>query len=188
MLDLINSYRGYRHIKNLPTRGQRTWTNANTVFRENNFLKKYKLKVAKKVYGLIPLNQINVSYLAEQMNFLWKTQWEAEWRKAKKKRVETLKYKKGLYKIDLKSMSEGNFNERKKKKKDKIQNAFTLGFDPGFTKILLRASLKNKMIDYKKHGKLHLIFGDQKMIKKKVLKKKPQKPKLLKKKKKSAWE
>lgn len=188
LLDLINSYRGYRHIKGLPTRGQRTWTNANTVHYNNNFLKKFKLKVAKKVYGLVPINNINISYLAEQMNALWKNQWENEWKKAKKKRLDTLKYKKGLYRIDLKSMAEGNFNERKKKKKDKSQNSFTLGFDPGFTKILLKASLKNTVIDYKKHGKLHLVFSEKRSIKKKIVKKKGVKPKLFKKKKKSAWD
>ena len=34
-LDLIVSYRGWRHSKGLPVRGQRTWTNAWTVYKNN---------------------------------------------------------------------------------------------------------------------------------------------------------
>ena len=84
-LDIINSYRGWRHSRGLPVRGQRTWTNAWTSYRSNLILREYKIVLAKRIYGNISSNELNVAYLAEQINMLWKLQWEQEWREAKKK-------------------------------------------------------------------------------------------------------
>lgn len=36
----LKIYRFYRHIRGLPSRGQRTWSNANTPFRQNTEIKK----------------------------------------------------------------------------------------------------------------------------------------------------
>lgn len=179
-LDVISSYRGWRHSKGLPVRGQRTWTNAWTSYKNNLVLREYKILLVKRLYGNLPTNELNTTYLAEQINLLWKLQWEQEWREAKKRRLATLKKSAGLAKVDLYSMSKGIIDARstktdsKKQKTSFKKNYFTLGFDPGFTKALLKSSLLNS----KKQGstgKTVAIFGNQetksKIIKKKVKKK-----------------
>lgn len=83
----------------------------------------------------------------------------------KKKRMQLVKKRKGLVKIDLTSMARGQINVPKgaqgsSKKKSKVaKNAFNLGFDPGFTKMLLKAPLQAQN-------------AKSKVIKKKVIKKK----------------
>lgn len=178
-LDVINSYRGWRHSRGLPVRGQRTWTNAWTSYRSNLVLREYKIVLAKKIYGNISTNELNVAYLAEQINMLWKLQWEQEWREAKKKRLVYLKKDVNLYKVDLYSMSRGiveGYTKRgdksKKQKQATRKNYFSLGFDSGFTKTLLKTSSASS----KKSGmqqKINIITdsGDIKS-KKKALKKK----------------
>jgi len=88
-LDLISSYRGWRHSKGLPVRGQRTWTNAWSAYKSNLILREYRVEVSKRIYGSIQLNHLSIAYLAEQINSLWKFQWEREWKIAKKKKVYT---------------------------------------------------------------------------------------------------
>ena len=176
-LDIISSYRGWRHSKGLPVRGQRTWSNAWNSYRTNLTLREYKISLVKRLYGNLPVNELNVAYLAEQVNLLWKLQWEQEWKEAKKKRVATLKKDAGITKIDLYSMSQGmvgNYSKKadksKKQKSGLKKNYFTLGFDPGFTKALL----KNKLMTSKKgSGKTVVMLnsGDSK-VKKKIVKKK----------------
>ena len=165
-LDLIISYRGWRHSKGLPVRGQRTWTNAWTVYRNNLILREYKIIVAKKLYGNIPLENLNVTYLAEQINLIWKLQWENEWREAKKKRLVSMKSNFKVTNVDLYSMSKGvvdTTGNKKNKKKVKNQfnkNLFTLGFDPGFTKALIKANyVSNLKKQKRKQNKINLIFN-----------------------------
>jgi hypothetical protein len=92
-LDLISSYRGWRHSKGLPVRGQRTWTNAWSVYKSNLVLREYRVEVSKRIYGSIQINYLSVAYLAEQINTLWKFQWEREWKIAKKKDLCNYKMK-----------------------------------------------------------------------------------------------
>ena len=165
-LDLIISYRGWRHSKGLPVRGQRTWTNAWTSYRNNLILREYKVIIAKKLYGNISLENLNVTYLAEQINLLWKLQWENEWREAKKKRLISMKSSFKVTGIDLYSMSKGivdTSGNKKNKKKTKNQfnkNLFTLGFEPGFTKALIKANYVNNLKKSKnKQNKVNLIFS-----------------------------
>lgn len=165
-LDLIISYRGWRHSKGLPVRGQRTWTNAWTVYRNNLILREYKIIIAKKLYGNIPLENLNVTYLAEQINLIWKLQWENEWREAKKKRLVSMKSNFKVTNVDLYSMSKGvvdTTGNKKNKKKVKNQfnkNLFTLGFDPGFTKALIKANyVSNLKKQKRKQNKINLIFN-----------------------------
>jgi len=84
-LDLISTYKGWRHSKGLPVRGQRTWTNAWSTYKSNTTLREYRLDISKKIYGLFSQNHLTVAYLAEQVNSLWRLQWEREWKTAKKK-------------------------------------------------------------------------------------------------------
>lgn len=137
-LDFISSYRGYRHSFGLPVKGQRTWSNANSVFKSNVLLRNYKLNTFKKSLFNIPLNDINNAFYLEQLNFLWKTQWELEWLFAKKKRLIEFKKSRGFIKFDINTLSKINPNVKDKKK----QNLFSIGFDLGFTKIMLKTNLK----------------------------------------------
>ena len=84
------------------------------------------------------------SYLAEQINLLWKVQWESEWREARKKhkKKDNLKtYQKisvdlqSMSKYDVSGFTKKSSNLKKKMYKQK-KNQFTLGFDVGFTKQL----------------------------------------------------
>ena len=70
MLDLINSYRGLRHAFGLPVRGQRTWTNAWSCYRSNLILRQFKIKLSKRLYTSITISELNIAYLAEQINSL----------------------------------------------------------------------------------------------------------------------
>lgn len=178
-LDIIASYRGWRHAKGLPVRGQRTWTNAWNTYRTNLILREHKVFLAKNLYGNIPVNELNVAYLAEQVNLLWKLQWEHEWREAKKKRLLTLKKDSSLFKVDLYSMSRGlvsgftKSGEKAKKQKQVVKkNYFSLGFDPGFTKALLKDSfLKSKKNNLRSRVSIVTDSGEARN-KKKNLKKK----------------
>ena len=78
MLDFINSYRGLRHSFGLPTRGQRTWTNAWSCYKSNLVLRQFKLKLSKRLYSSITISELNIAYLAEQINNLWRIQWDSE--------------------------------------------------------------------------------------------------------------
>ena len=124
-LDVINSYKGWRHSHGLPVRGQRTWTNANSSYKSNVTLRYFKINSAKRIYGSSSIHETTVAYFAEQINLLWKLQWEKEWLSAKKKRTQIFKKKTGSYKIDLYSMAKGqvssgdSLSSKKKNKKKK---------------------------------------------------------------------
>ena len=139
-LDFIGSYRGYRHSFGLPVNGQRTWTNAKTTFSSNSLLRNYKLNSFKKSLLGLPLSDINNAFYLEQLNFLWKSQWELEWFFAKKKRLVELKKSRGYIKFDVSALSKINPNVKDKKK----QSLFSIGFDPGFTKFILKNNVKLK--------------------------------------------
>jgi ribosomal protein S13 len=140
-LDFISSYRGYRHSFGLPVHGQRTWTNSNTVFKSNTLLRSYKLNNFKKSLMSLPINEVNNAFYLEQLNFLWRSQWELEWFFAKKKRLIDLKKSRGYIKFDVNTLAKINPNLKDKKK----QNLFSIGFDPGFTKFILKNNLKLKL-------------------------------------------
>jgi len=169
-LDLISSYRGWRHSKGLPVRGQRTWTNAWSVYKSNLILREYRVEVSKRIYGSIQLNHLSVAYLAEQINSLWKFQWEREWKIAKKKRFMQMQNENSVQKIDLLSMSKGFVGKygksaEKQKKKNK-QSYISLGFEPGFVKALLRVKyIKHQSLS--KKNKTMVIF-DKALEKKKL--------------------
>jgi hypothetical protein len=139
MLDLVNSYRGLRHAFGLPVRGQRTWTNAWSSYRSNTTLRQFKIKLSKRLYTSITINELNIAYLAEQINNLWKLQWDSEWKKAKRQRQVQTKKARGYYNVDLKTIASANVSVKDDKKAN-----YVIGFDPGFTKYVLKQSLKYK--------------------------------------------
>lgn len=155
VLELLGTYRGWRHSRGLPVRGQRTWSNGWSPFRSNLILRNFKLRIAKKIYGHSLINVYFVAYLAEEVNNMWKSQWHSEWLQAKMKRLKTKQSKNTKLKIDFLSMSKmevDGFSKKEKsnrKKNISKKNSFTLGFDPGFTKILLKKNMLDKIINYK---------------------------------------
>lgn len=167
-LDLIVSYRGWRHSRGLPVRGQRTWTNAWTTYRANLTLREHKIVIAKKLYGSLPLDSLSTAYLAEQTNLLWKLQWENEWKEARKRRLISMKSNVRSTTIDLNAMSKGIVNTvstKKSKKQKKVtfnKNLFTLGFDTGFVKALIKANYMDTNLKKKstKQTKVNLILGN----------------------------
>jgi len=175
MADVITIYRGWRHFKGLPVRGQRTWSNAWSAYKANWTLRNFKLNNAKKFYGNIPEKEINIAHIAEQVNMLWKDQWEVEWLSAKN---SILKFKghPNTMKIDLYSMANYQVmhplklkNLSKKQKSSFKKNYFSLGFDPGFTKPLLN-QLHNIDSDENSQSNLtgsSLILRDERLNKKK---------------------
>ena len=143
LLNLLGTYRGWRHSRGLPVRGQRTWSNAWSSYRSNLVLRSYKIHISKKMYGGNFSKDYFTAYLAEEVNNMWRLQWGFEWLEAKRKRLKTTKNVKNGAKIDLQAMAKlniGSFGKTSNATKQKKQkkNVFTLGFDPGFTKILLK--------------------------------------------------
>ena len=139
VLDFIGIYRGVRHAFGLPVRGQRTWSNAWSVYKSNLILRQFKIKLSKRFYTTITINELNIAYLAEQINNLWRIQWESEWKKAKRQRQIAVKKSKNHLNIDLSLIASANVNTKNKKK-----NSYVIGFDQGFTKYVLKQSIKNK--------------------------------------------
>lgn len=144
-LDLLSTYKGWRHLKGLPVRGQRTWTNSITSFNSNIVLKNYKISLLKKVMNTNNMININNYLLLEYTNLLWKLQWTNEWFELKKRRLHLLKKKsKNLkIKIDENSINLELLSLRlkflKKKSKSAVKNSYvSLGFEPGFSSITIK--------------------------------------------------
>jgi len=131
-LNLVCSYTGYRHFFGLPVRGQRTWSNSRTSFKNNLLLRNYKNIYINTYYG----KQANIDFSsilnAEDLNFLWKTQWNWEWLKFKKVVLNELK-KKPYKKLQISDLGIKKDNNDKLKKKVEF-----MGFEPGFSKIFFK--------------------------------------------------
>ena len=146
LLHLLGTYRGWRHSRGLPVRGQRTWSNSWSTYRSNLTLRTYKITISKKIYGTSFSNESFTAYLAEEVNNMWRAQWGSEWFEARRKRINTQKNARNAVKIDLLAMSKLQIDSYSKNKdvnklKKQKRNVFTLGFDSGFTKQVLKNSL-----------------------------------------------
>lgn len=146
LLHLLGTYRGWRHSRGLPVRGQRTWSNSWSTYRSNLTLRTYKITISKKIYGTSFSNESFTAYLAEEVNNMWRAQWGSEWFEARRKRINTQKNARNAVKIDLVAMSKLQIDSYSKNKdvnklKKQKRNVFTLGFDSGFTKQVLKNSL-----------------------------------------------
>jgi len=133
-LFLIKTYRGWRHCFSLPTRGQRTWSNGWTNFNKKNYLRDYKFNSYKNGLGNASAEDIKNAFYLEQLNLLWKCQWEKEWTLAYKKRQAQLKKTRGFKRLEMSTLAKTNPNFIKSKK----QTLIPIGFDGGYTKIYLR--------------------------------------------------
>jgi len=196
VLDMITSYRGWRHSRGLPVRGQRTWTNAWSTYKSNWVLRNYKLIISKKNYNNVPIKDVKVASIAEYVNLTWKQQWDYEWLSAKNSRLQ-FKGNKNTIKIDIYAMANYQVmhplklkNLSKKQKQSFKKNYFSLGFDFGFTKTLLQdvysEELNNNLDGLSKSS---MNFKDNRLSKKNSPKKKSEVNKNTKKKiKKSVWD
>ncbi len=191
-LDFINSYKGLRHLKRLPVRGQRTWTNAWSSYRCNTLISSWKIESAKKFYGNYSNNILNVLYLSEHINYLWRIQWKNEWFSAKFKRVDMLKKKKRIiFKIDIISTSKGflgihqkNKVISKKKKNQMKKNTFTIGFSYKYTKLFLQYQ---NQPEFERKFRMKLLLEEE-VVRNKNIKKKKKIEIKKKKEKKSIWD
>lgn len=115
---------------------------------------------------------------------------------AKKKRNQMFKKKTASYKIDLYSMAKGQISNSDsnlaKKKKESNKNSFMLGFDPGFTKKLLKKNMTGQLFKTKKYAKVQVVLSKEDDLKKKKQPKKTianaSKKSVSKKKKNTNWE
>lgn len=196
VLDMITCYRGWRHYRGLPVRGQRTWTNAWSSYRSNWLLRNHKLLVSKKNYVNVPLKDVKVASIAEYVNLTWKQQWDYEWLSAKNSRLQ-FKGNKNTIKIDIYAMANYQVmhplklkNLSKKQKQSFKKNYFSLGFDYGFTKTLLQDVYSmDENNNLNGLSKSSMIFKDDRLSKKNSPKKKVEVNKKIKKKqKKSVWD
>lgn len=175
LLDLTTSYKGWRHYKGLPVRGQRTWSNAWSVYKSNHILRNFKLKNSKKYYMNVPSREANVAYTAEYVNMFWKSQWPFEWHSAKNSRLKFKGHPNSM-KIDLYSMANYQVmhplklkNLSKKQKQSFKKNYFSLGFDPGFTRPLLNSIFNSSLSDNSESDLKgsKLVLRDERLNKKK---------------------
>lgn len=129
----------------LPVRGQRTWTNANSVFNSNKVLKNQKNLIIKNYLNINNVNLINSYITIEYLNLLWKMQWTSEWLELKKKRLFFLKKKTKNLKLKIDDQSiylelaaiRSKFLKKKSKVTSK-NNYVALGFEPGFGSVFVK--------------------------------------------------
>jgi len=107
ILDLITTYRGWRHTRGLPVRGQRTWSNGWNASRLNTIFKDLRVKKGRKMYGNLSVSETYTAQLAEHINLTWKNQWFDEWDAAKTQRLKSTAHR-NVIKTDLYSMAQGN--------------------------------------------------------------------------------
>lgn len=172
-LTIAWNYKSWRHFKGLPCRGQRTWSNAWSVYKSNLLLRDYKKKYVKKIYGKYGGPEQKLCFLCEYINYLWKFQWFGEWIHSRKWIKAVLKKKEVVFYLDLFATSRGMLGDLKKdsksvSKKKKILTGH-VGFDPGFTKIYLKAKYSvskkvRKKLSFKKKKIKKYIFGSKKKI------------------------
>lgn len=143
-LDLNFTYKGWRHLNNLPVRGQRTWTNANSIMN-NKILKNQKILILKILLNTSNLNLINSYITIEYINLLWKLQWTNEWLELKRKRLFFMKKK--IRNLKLKTDEQSILQELaslrakflKKKTKASVKGGYVaLGFEPGFGSVFIK--------------------------------------------------
>ena len=146
----IRLYKAYRQLMGLPSRGQRTWSNANGPKLRNFELRRIFSIKAWQAYPFLTKTYAVTAALAELSNKLWKTNWLKEWKSAKES-IEQVR-KNNVAKIDLFAMSKffnrvelGDYKISKKtkqKKKIEKKGSFTTGLEPGFAKIYLVRSAR----------------------------------------------
>ena len=132
------SYKGFRHLFNLPCNGQRTWSNGKTLNKKKNVLIESMYNVFKDGLPNAHPTEIKSSFQLEKYNLLWINQWKPEWMLGNKRIQADLKKTNKTYKFESNSLVRINPNFVKIKKKQ----VAPLGFEPGFTKFYLKEMKK----------------------------------------------
>ena len=132
------SYKGYRHVFNLPCNGQRTWSNGKTLNLKKNLLTDSMYFFFKDGLPNAHPTEIKSSFQLEKYNLLWLNQWKHEWMLGNKRIQAELKKTNKTYKFEANSLAKINPNFVKIKKKQ----VAPLGFEPGFTKFYLKEMKK----------------------------------------------
>lgn len=106
-LDMLGSYKAWRHCRGYPVKGQRTWSNGKSCSKNNNLLKNYRLKQFQSMYGYS--KKINYATLiqAECMNRLWLKTWPFEWAQGRKHAVRSKSRKGTTIPVDVINLSKG---------------------------------------------------------------------------------
>lgn len=174
LLDMIWSYKAWRHIRGYPTNGQRTWSNGKSVSKNNLLLREFRSQQLIKEFGKKRRKHANLIVLGQANNKLWFFTWRSEWEQARLFNLRKSK-KKRIYKmlvIDLVSLAKGitggyrrkgaatKFNKAKKRFK-----SVTIGLPIFFAKHVYRGLKTNKF-------PMRLIVGGFNKKVKKVKKKK----------------
>lgn len=104
-LNLIFSWRGLRHLFNLPVNGQRTWSNANNVKKVNTLLINFKINQLKVIYvNLKNINLLKQIIQVEYINLILKKFYNKDWiflakkNKLTSKKLKVVKLKSFNYK------------------------------------------------------------------------------------------
>lgn len=132
-LYLINSYRGWRHVFNLPSRGQRTKCN-NKNAKNNKTLRNHLFNIFSDGLNHFHPSEVRNSFQLEQLNLYWSENWESEWRNACNKRRDIIKKSNKKIKFEVNTLIKVNPNYTRSKK----QSIIPIGFEPGFTKYYLQ--------------------------------------------------
>jgi hypothetical protein len=125
---LISTYKGWRVFFNLPSRGQRTWSNSKTCKNLNNKIKINKILLFENYNKKKDKNFLIKFIDIEFLNYFWKIQWFNEWNEKKKKRLILLKKNPWLTKTYFNKLKFSNLNN--------ITIDFFLGLDIGFSKYI----------------------------------------------------
>ena len=165
-LFLVKSWRQY---KNLPSKGQRTWSNGWTAAKAYNIIKELKFKNTARYFKNIEAAHRNLAFVCEIENLIWLKYWLNEWRFARIKHDLFFLTKTKNLKVDLSLLTRGvvgNFsilgkNLAQPKKHKKHGNA-TIGFSRGFTKLIFSITKTS----------IKAVSGNKKKITKNLLKKK----------------
>lgn len=204
LLDFNSSYKGVRHIKGYPVRGQRTWSNSWSSYKVNTQLRQLRVGWTQKYYGGVTSKEAKVLLMAELVNYYWWLNWRRSWRVASKLRENQIrrarKKNKALSTLNFQQIG---FNhvfmpilQRDLTKRQKAvlkSSSFLTGYRPYFTIRLFRELVETKRIYNISRGFSYVSrFSTPQKIrtikKKKIdIKLKKKKHILKKKKKKSVW-
>lgn len=175
ILHHITTYRGWRHIRGLPVRGQRTWSNAWSTYKNNYVLRDFRTEEAKLYYISAPIRESVTAFSAEYVNMFWKIQFMGEWYSGKEGLLKFTGHPSTM-KIDLFSMANYQvmFPEKlegmsKKKKQAQAKNSFSLGFEPGFTQPLMaeKYNIEDLLNTENQYAGSKILLRDERPLKKK---------------------
>lgn len=146
LLRVTNYYRFVRQFLGYPSRGQRTWSNAQSARRLNKYVRQWRTEqhFSQFKFSCPPTTMYQVMRL-EFFNEMWYTQWHHEWKYAKEYRLKNtrlFRYKKWKFGITyaLKNRAltyyQNPYKLKRMKGKKKLvlpKNQFNVGFDLNFT-------------------------------------------------------